>query len=213
MRLLITAGPTREPIDPVRFLSNRSSGKMGFAIAEAALEAGDEVILVSGPVSIGAPAGARLINVTTSDEMFEAVHANLEGVDLAVLCAAVADFKPARCEPRKIKKSAGSPRLELVPTRDILASLGAMRPRNFFLAGFAAETNDVAENARKKLLEKGCDAIVANDVSRADLGFESDENELTVFIPDRSSIVLPKAKKLDLARALLIALKKFQEII
>jgi len=211
MRLLITAGPTREPIDPVRFLSNRSSGKMGYAIAEAALEAGDEVILVSGPVSIAAPPRARLVSVVTSDEMFEAVHANLAGVDLAVLCAAVADFKPARCEPRKIKKSAGAPRLDLVPTRDILASLGAMRPRNFFLAGFAAETNDVAENAQKKLREKGCDAIVANDVSRGDLGFESDENELSVFIPYQPRIVLPKASKRELAGALLIILKNSQE--
>ena len=211
MRCLITAGPTQEPIDPVRFLSNRSSGKMGYAIAEAALEAGDQVVLVSGPVSIPPPPRATVINVKTSDEMYEAVHANLANIDIAVLCAAVADFKPARCEPRKIKKSEGLPRIDLVPTRDILASLGAISPRNFLLAGFAAETNDVAANAQKKLREKGCDLVVANDVSVPGLGFESNENAATVFIPDGSSMVLPRASKRELARSLVIILKNLQE--
>ena len=202
MRFLITAGPTREPIDPVRYISNRSSGKMGYAIAEAALEAGHSVTLISGPVSISAPTGAQLISVTTSDEMFDAVHAHIENADIAVLCAAVADFKPAVCEPRKIKKSGGAPKLELVPTRDILASLGALAKKNFVLVGFAAETNNVAENAQKKMLEKRCDAVVANDVSIAELGFESDENEVTVFIPDQSSMVFPRSTKRDIARSL-----------
>ena len=211
MKFLITAGPTREPIDPVRFLSNRSSGKMGYAIAEAALEAGDEVVLVSGPVAIAPPAGAHLVAVTTSDEMYDAVHANLDGIDVAVLCAAVADFKPARCEARKIKKSAGPPRLKLVPTRDILASLGALSKKKFLLVGFAAETDDVAQNALKKLREKRCDAVVANDVARAGLGFESDENEVSIFLPDQTSRVLPRASKRDLAKSLVTILRELQE--
>ena len=212
MRFLITAGPTREPIDPVRFLSNRSSGKMGYAIAEAALSQGHEVVLVSGPVCVQPPAGVELVAVTTSDEMFDAVHANLAGLDVAVLCAAVADFKPAHCATRKIKKHDGLPQITLVPTRDILASLGALRPRNFLLAGFAAETNDVAENARKKLREKGCDVVIANDVSAPGLGFESDENELTVFYPDHSSIVLQRAQKRALADSLVNLLSELKNI-
>ncbi len=202
MKFLVTAGPTREPIDPVRYLSNRSSGKMGYAIAEAARAAGHEVVLVSGPVCLPAPAGVHLVRVTTADEMFEAVHAHLDGVEIAVLAAAVADFKPAACAPHKLKKGDGAPRLALVPTRDILASLGAIAGRKFFLAGFAAETGDPAASARKKLREKRCDAIVANDVSAPGLGFDSDENELAIFYPDQSDRVLPRAEKCALAREL-----------
>ena len=201
MKYLITAGPTREPIDPVRFLSNRSSGKMGYAIAEAALAAGHEVVLVSGPVCLAPPPGAELVRVTTSDEMFDAVHARAAAADIAVLAAAVADFKPLRAAPLKIKKEAGPPSLALVPTRDILASLGAMRPRKFLLAGFAAETNDLAANALGKMRRKGCDVIVANDVSLPGSGFESDENEATVFYPDQTSRVFKRAAKRELARA------------
>ena len=211
MRFLITAGPTREPIDPVRFLSNRSSGKMGYAIAEAALDAGHDVVLISGPVCIAAPEGAQVVDVITSDEMFDAVHAHLAAIDVAVLCAAVADFKPAQCAARKIKKRDGLPQLALVPTRDILASLGALPQKSFLLAGFAAETDDVAENAQKKLREKGCDAVIANDVSLAGLGFESNENEVAVFFRDRPSVVLPRASKRELARSLVIILKNLQE--
>lgn len=202
MKFLITAGPTREPIDPVRYISNRSSGKMGYAIAEAALDAGHEVILISGPVALPAPPLAEMVHVITADEMYDAVHAHLAGIDVAVLCAAVADFKPANFSSRKIKKHEGLPQLVLEPTRDILASLGALHPRNFLLAGFAAETNDVEENARKKLVKKGCDAVIANDVSAPGLGFESDENALTIFLPDQSSMVLPRDSKRNLATAL-----------
>ena len=129
MKILITAGPTREPLDPVRYLSNRSSGKMGYAIAQAALDAGHEVVLVSGPVALAAPDGARIVPVTTSDEMYEAVHAWVGWADVCVLCAAVADFRPARVEPHKIKKERrASLTLELVPTRDILRSLRDYAP-------------------------------------------------------------------------------------
>jgi phosphopantothenoylcysteine synthetase/decarboxylase len=200
MKFLITAGPTREPIDPVRFISNRSSGKMGYAIAEAAVKAGHEVVLVSGPVSISAPAGAMLVSVMTSDEMHDAVHANLPATDVAVLSAAVADFKPAEYFPRKIKKQDGGiAQITLVPTHDILASLGSIQPRTFLLAGFAAETHDMERNALRKLREKQCDVIIANDVSRADIGFEGDENEVTLFFADQSSRLIPKSSKRELA--------------
>lgn len=211
MKFLITAGPTREPIDPVRYISNRSSGKMGYAIAQAAMEEGHEVVLVSGPVALEAPAGARLVRVTTADEMYDAVHANLGGVNVAVLCAAVADFKPASCAPRKIKKRDGAPVIELVPTRDILASLGALREKKFLLAGFAAETDNIEKNAREKLEKKRCDAVIANDVLAPGLGFESDENALTIFLPDQTSRVLPRASKRSLAKALVKILCALQQ--
>ena len=202
MKFLITAGPTREPIDPVRYISNRSSGKMGYAIAQAALDEGHEVVLISGPVALPAPPQAQIIRVTTADEMYDAVHANLAGIDIAVLCAAVADFKPAACAPRKIKKREGAPVIELVPTRDILASLGALTRKKFLLAGFAAETDDLENNAREKLQKKQCDVVIANDVSAPGLGFESDENELIVFLPDQNGMVMPRGTKRDIARGL-----------
>jgi phosphopantothenoylcysteine synthetase/decarboxylase len=203
MNFLITAGPTREPLDPVRFLSNRSSGKMGYAMAEAALEAGHQVTLISGPVCLAPPPGATLINVTTSDEMADAVHAHLGGVEVAVLCAAVADFKPTHYSPLKLKKRDGMSQIALIPTRDILASLGALESRRFLLAGFAAETNDLAGNAQRKLREKRCDVIIANDVSQPGIGFESEENAVTLYFQDQASRVLPRAGKHELGRALI----------
>ena len=211
MKFLITAGPTREPIDPVRYISNRSSGKMGYAIAEAALDAGHEVTLISGPVALPAPPRAQIVRVTTADEMYDAVHAHLTNIDIAVLCAAVADFKPAEFTPRKIKKNEGIPAIELVPTRDILASLGALREKKFLLAGFAAETENLAQNARTKLEKKRCDVVIGNDVSAPGLGFESDENALTIFLPDHSSRVLPRASKRNLAKALVKILCEMQQ--
>ena len=205
MTFLITAGPTREPI------SNRSSGKMGYAIAEAALEAGHEVILISGPVALSAPPRAKLVRVTTADEMYDAVHAHLAGIDIAVLCAAVADFKPTEYVPRKIKKNSGVPMIELVPTRDILASLGALPEKKFLLVGFAAETENLEQNARIKLEKKHCDVVIGNDVSVPGLGFESDENALTVFLPDHSSRVFSRASKHDLAEALVKILCAMQQ--
>jgi len=170
---LITAGPTREEIDPVRYISNRSSGKMGYAIAEAALASGHDVILISGPVNLAPPRDTKFISVSTSDEMFKAVHRHVDESDVCVLCAAVADYKPAHVSPVKIKKCADGISLELLPTRDILQSLGRRQNRKFLLVGFAAETDHLEANATKKLSEKNCDIIVAND---ARIGMETDEN-------------------------------------
>jgi phosphopantothenoylcysteine synthetase/decarboxylase len=202
VRFVVTAGPTREPIDPVRYLSNRSSGKMGYAIAEAALAAGHEVILISGPVNVDLPSGAILVAVSTSDEMFDAVHRNLD-CEVFVMCAAVADYKPAQVSPRKIKKQNAPVALDLVPTRDILASLP--QDRQFLLVGFAAETDDLAENAKKKLREKHCDIMVGND---AGVGMESDENEVTLFFKSGEIEKISRASKKIVARELV---KKLSE--
>ena len=202
MRFLVTAGPTREPIDPVRYISNRSSGKMGYAIAEAALTAGHEVALISGPVSLEAPRDARLIPASTGDEMFEAVHRHADQCDICVLCAAVADYKPANVFSAKIKKRDAKFSLELIPTRDILASLGHKQDRQFVLVGFAAETDHVEENAAKKLRAKNCDVIVANDVSSGNSGMESDSNEVIVLLRSGEKKKIYRAQKKIIAREL-----------
>ena len=199
MRFLVTAGPTRELIDPVRYISNRSSGKMGYAIAEAALEAGHEVILISGPVKLDPPRDAKFVLVSASDEMFDAVHRHADQSDVCILCAAVADYKPAKVSPVKIKKRAGNLSLELIPTRDILDSLGRRQNRQFILVGFAAETNDVEQNAAQKLHAKNCDIMVAND---ARLGMESDENELIILFRNGEMRKTSRALKKILAREL-----------
>ena len=205
MTFLITAGPTREPIDPVRYISNRSSGKMGYAIAEAALEVGHEVILISGPVNLAPPRKAKFISVSTSDEMFEAVQRHADESDVCVLCAAVADYKPAYVSPVKIKKRNAEFLLELIPTRDILQSLGRQRARKFLLVGFAAETDHLEANATKKLREKNCDIIVAND---ARIAMESDENEFLILFRDGETKKISRAPKKILARELV---KIFQD--
>ena len=199
MTFLITAGPTREAIDPVRYISNRSSGKMGYAIAEAALDAGHNVILISGPVNLSPPRNAKFISVSTSDEMFDAVHQHADSSDICVLCAAVADYKPAEVSPVKIKKCAAQLSLELIPTRDILHSLGGRQNRKFLLVGFAAETDHLEANATKKLHKKNCDIIVAND---ARIGMESDENELLILFCNGETKKISRAPKTFLARDL-----------
>jgi len=196
---LITAGPTREPIDPVRYISNRSSGKMGYAIAEAALDVGHDVILISGPVNLARPRNAKVIYVSTSDEMFDAVHQHADDANVCVLCAAVADYKPAQVSPVKIKKRATQLSLELIPTRDILDSLGRLQNRKFLLVGFAAETDHLEANATKKLREKNCDIIVAND---ARIGMETDENELLILFCDGGTKRISRASKTFLASEL-----------
>jgi phosphopantothenoylcysteine synthetase/decarboxylase len=206
VRFLVTAGPTREPIDPVRYISNRSSGKMGYAIAEAALQTGHEVILISGPVKLDPPRDAKFVLASTSDEMFDAVHRHTDKCDVCVLCAAVADYKPAKVSPMKIKKRAGNLSLELVPTRDILHSLGRRQNRQFLLVGFAAETNDMKQNALQKLHAKNCDIIVAND---ACLGLESDENELVILFRNGDLKRFSRAPKKFLARELVKIFLKF----
>jgi phosphopantothenoylcysteine decarboxylase/phosphopantothenate--cysteine ligase len=205
---LITAGPTREPIDPVRYISNRSSGKMGYAIAETALDAGHDVILISGPVNLAPPHKAKFISVSTSDEMFDAVHQYADSSDICVLCAAVADYKPAEVSPVKIKKCAAQVSLELVPTRDILQSLGRQHARKFLLVGFAAETDHLEANAAKKLREKNCDIIVAND---ARIAMETDENELLILFRDGETKKISRSSKKNLARELVKIFQKSQQ--
>ena len=201
MRFLITAGPTREPIDPVRYISNRSSGKMGYAIAEAALEAGHDVILISGPVNLDPPPGVRAVSILTSDEMYDAVHRHMRDCDLLVMCAAVADYKAQEVSATKIKKRDKHLALDLILTRDILASL-PNEDRQFLVVGFAAETNDVEENAAKKLREKNCDIIVANDISSVDSGMESDANEVTILFRNGEKKKISCAPKKIIAREL-----------
>jgi phosphopantothenoylcysteine decarboxylase/phosphopantothenate--cysteine ligase len=200
VKFLITAGPTREPIDPVRYISNRSSGKMGYAIAEAALDAGHQVILISGPVNIDPPQDAQFVSVSTSDEMFDAVHRHADKCDVCVLCAAVADYKPAAVSSTKIKKRGERISLELIRTRDILDSLGHRQDRRFLLVGFAAETNNVEENAAKKLRDKNCDVMIANDVSSVNSGMESDANEVTVLFQNGERQKISRASKRNIAR-------------
>ena len=200
MKFVVTAGPTREPIDPVRFLSNRSSGKMGYAIAAAALESNHDVVLISGPVNLAPPANAKWVNVITSDDMHEAVHEAVRDCDVLVMCAAVSDYKPARVAKAKIKKRDEDFSLELIPARDILKSLP--RSRNFFVVGFAAETNDVERHARAKLAAKNCDMIVANDLSDPNIGMESDENAVTIFSRNGEIKKISRASKKIIARAL-----------
>jgi phosphopantothenoylcysteine synthetase/decarboxylase len=198
VKLLVTAGPTREAIDPVRYLTNRSSGKMGYDIADAATHAGHQVLLISGPTSLDVPAGVDFIPVETAAEMYEVVERYLPKMDAAVFAAAVADYTPAAPADQKIKKEGETLSLELVKTKDILGS--ARSPIGFtgFLVGFAAETENLEANARLKLEKKGCDLIVANDVSRSDIGFGSLETEALLVFPDRSEF-FPKAPKHDLA--------------
>jgi phosphopantothenoylcysteine synthetase/decarboxylase len=205
---LITAGPTREPIDPVRYISNRSSGKMGYAIAEAALDAGHDVILISGPVNLAPPRDAKFISVSTSDEMFDAVHQHADSSDICVLCAAVADYKPAQVSPVKIKKCAAQVSLELLPTRDILQSLGLQEDRKFLLVGFAAETDFLEANAAKKLREKNCDIIVAND---ARIAMETDENEFLILFRDGETKKISRSSKTNLARELVKIFQNSQQ--
>ena len=220
MRFLVTAGPTREPIDPVRYLSNRSSGKMGYAIAEAAIAAGHATTLISGPVALAAPPGlARLVRVETAAGMGAAVQAEFDATDVLVMCAAVADFRPARVAEHKIKKGGRvTLTLELEPTEDILRSLRRRRERSAFapvhyplIVGFAAETQDLDAAARGKLVSKGCDLLVGNDVSRPGLGFDSDENALSLHFRDGSTRTLERASKRVLATMLVEIVAKLEK--
>ncbi|MBG7607737.1 MAG: phosphopantothenoylcysteine decarboxylase, partial [Verrucomicrobia bacterium] len=186
MKLLITAGPTREAIDPVRYLTNRSSGKMGYAIAAAAAHAGHQVLLISGPTSLDVPEGIDFLPVESAEEMYQAVANYLPRMEAAVFAAAVADYTPAVSAKQKIKKSGETLSLDLVKTKDILGSARDEMAFTGFLVGFAAETENVESNARIKLEKKGCDLVVANDVSRSDIGFDSHENEALLVFPDRT---------------------------
>lgn len=204
MKILITAGPTREAIDPVRFLSNRSSGKMGYAIAEAAIAAGHEVVLVSGPVCLAPPNGvAEFVPVISAEEMYLAVEARIAGVDAVIMAAAVADYRPALVAGQKIKKTGAMLTLELERTRDILGSARSVMGYTGILAGFAAETENVRANAIGKMQRKGCDLLFANDVSQPDSGFDSAMNEITVYFADGREMALDKDDKSRLAARLI----------
>ncbi len=198
--ILVTAGPTREKIDPVRYLTNRSSGRMGYAIAEAALRRGARVLLVSGPTAIDAPGAAELTRVETAEEMLAAVLKLLPESTVVIKTAAVADFRPKAASGQKIKRK-GEMKLELEPTADILAEV-ARRKTSQVVVGFAAETENVLENARKKLASKSLDAIVVNDVSREGIGFDSDRNAVTII--SRSEVVeVPETSKWEVAHRVL----------
>jgi phosphopantothenoylcysteine decarboxylase/phosphopantothenate--cysteine ligase len=211
--ILLTAGPTQEPLDPVRFLSNRSSGKMGYALAQAAVDRGAKVILVSGPVNLNPPAGAEVTRVHTATEMRDAVFASLGPATVVIKCAAVADFRPSTEAKQKIKKTSARISLELDPTPDILAELGTVMRRKRegrLLIGFAAETENLREEARRKLETKNCDMVVANLVGQSDTGFESDSNEVILALRTGEFIPLPKASKRDIADQILNQILKLR---
>ncbi len=194
--ILVTAGPTREEIDPVRFISNRSSGKMGYAVAREAVRRGAKVTLISGPTAIEPPKGAEIIQVTTAEEMKKAVMKKAKGMDAVIMAAAVADYKPSKVSSKKIKKKEAKASLELEKTDDILAELGKKK-KGALLVGFAAETDNLVKHAEKKLKEKNLDLIVANDVTEKGAGFDVETNRVTLI--DKKGIVkktkaLPKSE-------------------
>ena len=206
--ILVTAGPTCEDVDPVRFLTNRSSGKMGYALAEATVRRGARVVLVSGPTNLAAPQGADWVPVRTTEEMRNAVREHSAEANVVIMAAAVSDYRPAAAKARKIKRAGVRIELELEPTPDILAELGRERREGNagsrqIIVGFAAETDRVAENAREKLARKGADMIAANDVTQKGAGFDGDTNIVTLFLRDGREIPLPKLTKFEVANRIL----------
>jgi phosphopantothenoylcysteine decarboxylase/phosphopantothenate--cysteine ligase len=208
--VLVTAGPTREKIDPVRYLTNRSSGRMGYALAEAALRRGARVLLVSGPTAIQAPGVAELTRVETAEEMLAAVLKLLPEATIVIKTAAVADFRPKAAAGQKIKGK-GAMTLDLEPTTDILAEVSRQKTKQIVI-GFAAETENVLENARKKLVSKSLDAIVVNDVSREGIGFDSDRNAVTI-ISQSEAVEVPEASKWEVAHRVLDEVVKLRKSI
>jgi phosphopantothenoylcysteine decarboxylase/phosphopantothenate--cysteine ligase len=207
--VLITAGPTQEPLDPVRYLSNRSSGKMGYALAEAAAERGARVILVSGPVTLATPQRVELIPVRTAVEMRQAVMAHLEQATMVIKAAAVADYHRLNPPHQKVKKTAARMSLELDPTPDILAELGRKKGDRL-LVGFAAETENLIEEARRKMQSKNCDMVVANLVSQPGIGFESDDNEVTLVLRTGETIPVERASKIIVAHRIFDEMMKLR---
>ncbi|HWC99608.1 MAG TPA: bifunctional phosphopantothenoylcysteine decarboxylase/phosphopantothenate--cysteine ligase CoaBC [Candidatus Sulfopaludibacter sp.] len=196
--VLLTAGPTQEPLDPVRYISNRSSGKMGYALAEAAAARGARVTLVSGPVHLPSPRGVEVVHVHTAQQMRDQVFQHLDSAGIVIKAAAVADFHLSKVPDQKVKKTAARVSLELDPTVDILAELGRKKGDRL-LIGFAAETQNLAQEARRKLESKNCDMVVGNLVGGTDLGFESDENEVLLVLRTGESIPLQRASKREIA--------------
>ena len=195
-KILITAGPTQEPIDPVRFITNRSSGKMGYSLVEAALESGANVTLISGPVNIEPPSNCNFVSIKTAEEMYDAVMHHISGMDVYIGTAAVSDYSPAKASDSKIKKDGSSSPmvLELKENQDILKSVSELEQRPY-VVGFAAETNDLIKNAEKKLSNKNLDLIIANDVSNKDIGFDSDDNEVTLITEKEKHLIKRQNKR------------------
>jgi phosphopantothenoylcysteine decarboxylase/phosphopantothenate--cysteine ligase len=207
--VLITAGPTQEPLDPVRYISNRSSGKMGYALAEAAAARGARVILIAGPVHLAPPPGVEVVPVRTAVEMRQQVFDRLDPADIVIKAAAVADFHLSKVPDQKVKKTAARISLELDPTPDILAELGRKKGDRL-LIGFAAETQNLLQEARRKLESKNCDMVVGNLVGMSDSGFESDQNEVVLVLRTGESIPLPRAPKREIADHIFNAILKLR---
>ncbi|MDF1506639.1 bifunctional phosphopantothenoylcysteine decarboxylase/phosphopantothenate--cysteine ligase CoaBC [Robertmurraya sp. DFI.2.37] len=210
-KIVVTAGPTREKIDPVRYITNHSSGKMGYAIAEEAVRFGAEVVLISGPVSLQVPKGVRFISVESAEDMFNAVMGEYSSTDIVIKTAAVADYRPKIAYDDKVKKKDGAEVLELERTKDILQQLGNEK-KDQILIGFAAETNRVEEYARAKLEKKNADMIVANNVKERGAGFATDTNIVTIYKKDGSSLELPILSKQEVARKILVEAAKILEV-
>ena len=200
--VLVTAGPTYEDLDPVRYLTNRSSGKMGYAVAEAAARRGGKVLLVSGPTALEAPAGVDFVTVRTAEGMYRAVTGRFAECSIAILAAAVADYRPVEKHSQKMKRGKATLTVQLEPTRDILADVAKVKSERL-VVGFAAETDHVAENARKKLTAKNADLIVANDVTAEGAGFDLDTNVVTLFARDGRDLPLPRMTKTEAAQRIL----------
>ncbi len=210
--VLVTAGPTCEDLDPVRYFTNRSSGKMGYALAEAAAWRGAQVLLISGPTALEAPSGVKRISVRSAEEMRRAVFANLSGATVVVKAGAVADYRPVARESAKIKRGKGRLTIELEPTPDILAEVGHDKGERI-LVGFAAETDHLAENARAKLEAKGADLIVANDVTAEGAGFDHDTNVVTLLARDGREVSLPRMSKWDAANRVLDEVLRLKDVV
>src|SRR6202047_7971 len=209
--VLVTAGPTLEDLDPVRFLTNRSSGKMGYALAEAAVYRGARAVLVSGPTHLEVPQGVDWVPVRSTEEMRNAVRERASEANVVIMAAAVADYRPTATRSEKLKRTEERPPPEQEPTPDILAELGREKGTRI-LVGFAAETDRVADNARAKLSRKGADMIVANDVTQEGAGFDTDTNIVTLFLRDGREIPLPKMNKLEVATRILDHVLEIQRV-
>ncbi len=207
-KIMVTAGPTREALDPVRFISNRSSGKMGYALARAARANGAEVMLISGPSALRPPLGVKRVSVESAEDMRKACEKYSRDADIVIMAAAVSDFRPRAEAKSKIKKEKGMAQLELEKTPDVIAEMGKQKRKDQILVGFAAETEELVKNAQKKLKEKNLDMIVANDVSKKGAGFDVDTNIATI-LPKRGRIeYLPKLTKLELSYRIMDSIKK-----
>lgn len=203
MKLLITAGPTREALDPVRFISNRSSGRMGYALASVAAKKKYDVVLISGPVALPVPDHVRCVRVVTAEELLAAVRAHLAWCDVLVMAAAVADWRPKKIARQKIKKQNGPPKIEWEPTPDILKTIAPLKKKQQVFCGFAAETHNISREAKRKMRAKNLDMIVANDVSKSDRGFENERNAVTIYTESGGVVEVPLTTKTQCARRIL----------